>query len=53
MDYRDSPELWNYERSRCVDLLLLNPNDREKILVQPGDVVRYDAVCVRFRGHRE
>ena len=48
-----SPELWDYERSRYVDLLPPNPDDSEKLLLQPPDVVRYAAACARFWGRAD
>jgi hypothetical protein len=45
-----SPKLWDYEPSRYVDLLPPNPDDSEKLLLQPADVVRYAAACARFWG---
>jgi hypothetical protein len=45
--------LWDYERSRYVDLLPSNPDDSEKLLLQPGDVVRYDGACARFWGRAD
>jgi hypothetical protein len=48
-----SPELWVYERSRYVDLVSPNPDDSEKLLLQPGDVVRYAGACVRFWGRAD
>jgi len=48
-----SPELWDYERSRYVDLLPPNPDYSEKLLLQPADVVRYATACVRFWGRAD
>lgn len=48
-----SPELWDYERSRYVDLLPPNPDYSEKLLLQPADVVRYASACVRFWGRAD
>ena len=48
-----SPRLWNYERSRYVDLLPPNPDDSEKLLLQPADVVRYAVACFRFWGRAD
>jgi hypothetical protein len=48
-----SPKLWDYERSRYVDLLPPNPDDSEKLLLQPGDVVRYAVACARFWGRAD
>jgi hypothetical protein len=48
-----SPKLWEYERSRYVDLLPPNPDDSEKLLLQPADVVRYATACVRFWGRAD
>jgi len=48
-----APELWDYERSRYVDLLPPNPDDSEKLLLRPGDVVRYAVACVRFWGRAD
>ena len=45
-----SPELWEYERSRYVDLLPPNPDASEKLLLQLTDVVRYAGACTRFWG---
>jgi hypothetical protein len=45
-----SPELWDYERSRYVDLLPPNPDESEKLLLQADDVVRYARACARFWG---
>jgi hypothetical protein len=45
-----SPQLWDYERSRYVDLLPPNSDDSEKLLLQPTDVVRYAGACARFWG---
>jgi hypothetical protein len=48
-----SPKLWDYERSRYVDLLPPNPDNSEKLLLQPDDVVRYAAACARFWGRAD
>ncbi len=48
-----SPELWDYEQSRYVDLLTPNPDDSENLLLQPPDVVRYAAACARFWGRAD
>lgn len=50
---KHSPRLWDYERSRYVDLLPPNPDDSEKLLLQPADVVRYAAACFRFWGRAD
>ena len=50
---RHSPRLWDYERSRYVDLLPPNPDDSEKLLPQPADVVRYAGACFRFWGRAD
>jgi hypothetical protein len=48
-----SPKLWVYERSRYVDLLPPNPDESEKLLLQPTDVVRYAVACFRFWGRAD
>lgn len=48
-----SPELWNYDRSRYVDVLPPNTEDSEKLLLQPCDVVRYAGACARFWGRAD
>lgn len=50
---KHSPKLWDYERSRYVDLLPPNPDDSEKLLLQPADVVRYASACFRFWGRAD
>ena len=50
---RHSPELWHYERSRYMDLLPPNPDSSEKLLLQPGDLVRYAGACYRFWGRAD
>lgn len=48
-----SPDLWTYERTRYVDLLPPNPDESEKLLLEPVDVVRYAGACGRFWGHAD
>lgn len=48
-----SPELWDYKRSRYVDLLPPNPDFSEKLLLQPPDIVRYASACVCFWGRAD
>lgn len=48
-----SPDLWIYERSRYVDVVSPNPDDSEKLLLQPRDVARYAGACVRFWGRAD
>jgi hypothetical protein len=48
-----APDLWAYERSRYVDLLPPHPDQSEKLLLQPGDVVRYAGACCRFWGRAD
>jgi hypothetical protein len=46
-DLRDhSPELWNYSRTRHVDLLPPNVHESEQLLLQPDNVFRYAGGCV-------
>jgi hypothetical protein len=42
-----SPKLWDYEWSRYVDLLPPNSDESEKLLLLPGDVIRYARACAR------
>jgi hypothetical protein len=53
-DLRDhAPELWSYEGSRYIDLLPPQPDASEKLLIQPGAVVRYAGACGRFWGRAD
>lgn len=45
-----APKLWSYQQSRYVDLLPPNPDDSEKLLLQPAEVIRYATACSRFWG---
>ncbi|MBB2984637.1 hypothetical protein [Paraburkholderia tropica] len=48
-----APRLWEYAPSIYVDLLPPNDEKSEQLLLQPTDVVRYAAACVRFWGHAD
>ena len=45
-----APQLWNYDRSRYVDILPPNPDHSERLLLYPKDVFRYAEACARFWG---
>lgn len=45
-----APELWSYERARYVGLLPPNPDESEKLLIQPHNVTRFAGACGRFWG---
>ncbi len=48
-----SPDLWDYERTRYLDLLPPNQEESEQLLLQAVDVVRYAGACGRFWGRAD
>lgn len=48
-----APRLWEHTPSTYVDLLPPNDEKSEQLLLQPTDVVRYAAACVRFWGYAD
>ena len=45
-----APHLWNYARSRYIDILPPNSDKSERLLLSPKDVFRYAEATVRFWG---
>lgn len=43
-----APELWRYPASRYVDIAPPTPDESEKLLLEPRDVVRYASACGGF-----
>lgn len=45
-----APQRWTYDPSRYVDLLPIDTEASEQLLLEPHDLTRFSAACVRFWG---